>query len=45
VVRIAKKSDPRRLEELKRKINDREYVTAAIAKIAQDLTRNLVRED
>jgi len=45
VVRIAKKSDPKRLDELKRKINDENYVMNAIIKIAQDLTKNLLRED
>ena len=45
VVRIAKKTDPRRLEELKRKIHDERYLAAAIAKIAQDLTLNIHRED
>ncbi len=45
MVRIAKKSDPKRLDELKRKINDENYVMNAIIKIAQDLTKNLLRED
>lgn len=45
MVRIAKKSDPKRLAELKRKINDENYLTNAIIKIAQDLTKNLLRED
>jgi hypothetical protein len=45
VVRIAKKTDPRRLEELKKKIHDEKYLALAIAKIAQDLTLNIHRED
>ncbi len=45
MVRIAKKSDPKRLEELKKKINDINYINNAIVKIAQDLTQNLLRED
>jgi len=45
VVRIAKKPDPKRLAELKRKINDETYLANAIIKIAQDLTKNLLRED
>jgi hypothetical protein len=45
VVRIAKKTDPRRLEELKRKIHDEKYLAMAISKIAQDLTLNIHREE
>lgn len=45
MVRIAKKTDPRRLEELKRKINDEGYLALAISKIAQDLTQNMHKEE
>ena len=45
MVRIAKKTDPRRLEVLKRKIHDQRYLAVAINKIAQDLTLNIHRED
>ncbi len=45
MVRIAKKTDPRRLAELKKKINDDKYLALAINKIAQDLTQNIHRED
>ena len=45
LVRIAKKTDPRRLAELKKKINDEKYLAVAISKIAQDLTQNIHRED
>ncbi len=41
MVRTAKKTDPRKLEELKRRIHDEEYLMQAISKIATDLTRNL----
>lgn len=41
MVRIAKKTDPRKLKELKRRIHDPEYLMQAIAKIASDMTRNL----
>jgi hypothetical protein len=44
VVRIAKRTDPKKLKELKRKINDQEYISKAILKIAQDLTRELASE-
>ena len=41
MVRIAKKTDPKKIKELKQKINDEKYISSAIAKIAQDLTREL----
>jgi hypothetical protein len=41
VVRIAKKTDPKRIAELKRKIHDEAYLLQAIMKIAQDLTRSV----
>ncbi len=41
MVRIAKKTDPKRLDELKRRIHDEEYLLQAIQKIATDLTRSL----
>jgi anti-sigma28 factor (negative regulator of flagellin synthesis) len=41
VVRIAKKTDPKKIAELKRKIHDEEYLMQAIQKIAQDLTKSL----
>ena len=41
MVRIAKKTDPKRLAELKRRIHDEEYLLQAIQKIAQDLTKSL----
>ena len=45
MVRIAKKSDPKRLKELKKKINDTDYINAAIIKIAQDLTSNIMKKE
>lgn len=45
MVRIAKRSDPRKLEELKKKIQDEVYIQNAIQRIAQTLTNQLVREE
>jgi len=42
MVRIAKKSDPKRIEELKKKIRDAQYVEEAIQKLAQKLSAELV---
>ena len=44
MVRIAKRTDPEKLRELKRKINDERYIAAAIDRIALDLTRSLVQK-
>jgi len=41
MVRIAKKTDPKKLAELKVKIHDEQYLLQAIQKIAQDLTRKM----
>jgi anti-sigma28 factor (negative regulator of flagellin synthesis) len=43
MVRIAKKSDPERIAELKKKINDASYVREAIRKIAQELSKELIQ--
>jgi hypothetical protein len=45
VIRIAKKTDPKRLEELKKKIHNEEYLAFAIDMIAQNLTKSLLNED
>ena len=45
MVRIAKKTDPRRLEDLKKKINDDKYIAFAIHKIAHELTHNMHKEE
>ncbi len=42
MVRIPKKSDPRRIEDLKKRIQDTEYIDEAIRKIAQRLSLELV---
>jgi hypothetical protein len=42
MVRIAKKSDPEKLAELKKKIRDARYVEEAIQKIAQRLSSELI---
>ncbi|MCX7038915.1 MAG: hypothetical protein NT005_07255 [Spirochaetes bacterium] len=41
MVRIAKKTDPKKIAELKRKIHEEEYLLQAIQKIAQDLTKSI----
>jgi hypothetical protein len=45
MVRVAKKIDPKRIEDLKKKIQDNRYLEAAIQRIAQTLTNELVRRD
>ena len=45
MVRIAKKTDPKKLEELKKKINDQDYLDVAIRMIAQNLTKSLLSEE
>lgn len=42
MIRIAKPTDPRRIEELKKKINDSHYVNNAIHSIANILTKELL---
>jgi hypothetical protein len=42
MVRIAKEIDYKRLEELKEKLKDRQYLSSAIQQIAQTLTRELM---
>jgi hypothetical protein len=42
MVRIAKEIDYQKLEELKKKINDKRYLNKAITMIAQELTKNLL---
>ena len=42
MVRIAKKTDPKKLAELKKKINDTYYLETAIKRIAQTLTNEIV---
>jgi len=40
MVRMRRRTDPKKLAELKVKIHDEDYLMQAIQKIAQDLTRN-----
>lgn len=42
MIRIAKKTDPKKLAELKNKIEDERYLTYAIQRIAQVLTKELL---
>lgn len=44
MIRVAHPSDPERLRELKRKIDDHEYLTLAILRLAENLTRELVQD-
>ncbi|MFP4114224.1 MAG: hypothetical protein ACOC0Y_01400 [Spirochaetota bacterium] len=43
MVRIAKKSDPKKLDELKKKIKDAQYVDEAIRKLAQRLSSEIIQ--
>ena len=44
MVRIAKEIDLKKLERLKKQINDESYMKAAILAIAQELTKKMVEE-
>lgn len=41
VVKIAKKTDPKKIAELKKKIHEKEYLSFAIDMIAQNLTQSI----
>ena len=43
MVRIARKIDPKRIAELKKKIHDTRYLEKAISRIAQTLTEELMQ--
>jgi hypothetical protein len=45
MVRIARKIDPKRIAELKKKIHDNRYLEAAIQRIAQTLTNELMQRN
>ena len=45
MVRIAKETDPVKLEELKVKINDEQYLAIAIQQLAQILSAEIVEID
>jgi hypothetical protein len=42
MVRIAKNTDPQRLAELKKKIDDEKYLSHAIQRIANVLTKEIL---
>lgn len=44
MIRIAKQTEPAKLAELKKKINDRDYLDFAIRKIAQVLTNEIMQQ-
>ena len=44
MIRIAKQTDPKKLKELKDKINDPTYLDVAINRIAQSLTKELINQ-
>ena len=41
MIRIAKHTDPKKIEELKEKINDKKYLNVAIKSIANTLTKEI----
>jgi len=43
MIRIAKQTDPRRLEELKKKINDKRYLNTAINSLAVTITKEILQ--
>ena len=45
MIRIAKESDIKKIAELRKKINNADYLKAAIQSLAQDLTNNLLEEE
>ena len=45
MVRIARKIDPKRIAELKKKIHDNRYLEAAIQRIAQTITNELLERN
>lgn len=44
-MKIAKPSDNEKIEELKKRIHDEEYLSDAIKKLAQKLTEDLINKD
>ena len=44
MIRIAKQTDPKKLEELKKKIDDESYLTHAIQSLAVTLTKELTQK-
>ncbi len=41
MIRIAKHTDPKKIAELKKKINDSKYINVAIMSIANTLTKEI----
>ena len=41
MIRIAKQTDPKKIAELKEKINDKKYINVAIKSIANTLTKEI----
>ena len=41
MIRIAKHTDPKKIAELKEKINDKKYINVAIKSIASTLTKEI----
>lgn len=44
MIRIAKQTDPKKLKELKSKINDERYLKTAISRIAITLTKEIFNQ-
>ncbi len=44
MIRIAKPTDPKRIAELKKKINKKQYIDLAISRIANSLTKELMNQ-
>jgi energy-converting hydrogenase A subunit M len=42
MVRISKKPDPKKIEELKKKVKDKQYMDDAVRRIAQILTEEII---
>jgi len=45
MVRVARKIDPRRIAELKKKIHDVKYLDAAVSRLAQTITNELMQRN
>ena len=45
MIRIAKPSDPKKIAELKKKINDKKYLETAIQSLAYTITKEILHVD
>ncbi len=45
MIRIAKPTDPKKIAELKKKINDKKYLDAAIQTLAHTITKEMLHID